>query len=83
MQGSIISGKTSYSDYYPQIQFLQGSMTTIGIESIIVNQSFNKHIKIKLYDMPHWNKRNQKIIVSSLNIDGILLLFDISSREDF
>ena len=82
--GSTISGKTCYSYYCQNQSFPSNFLTTIGVDFKILYPSFDNNIKIRLYDMARWNGRFDSIIKNYFVMaDGVLLLFDISSKEDF
>ena len=82
--GSTISGKTSYRNCCSCGYFYQTLSTTIGFNFEYINPSFNDNLKIQLYDMLRWNGRFDSLIPNYLkSADGVLLLFDISSRKDF
>ena len=82
--GSTISGKTSYFCYCSEKIFSERFLTTISPEYTILSPSFNNNIKVKLIDTCRWNERYAFMISLYLkNADGVLLLFDITSRDDF
>ena len=82
--GSTISGKTTLIQSYDKKSFQQTFLTTIGIDYINVSYSKNKDKKFIIYDTSRWNGRFDGMIRNYLNIaDGVLLLFDLSSRNDF
>ena len=82
--GSTISGKTSYSCYLNDQTFDETRNSTIGCEFLSVNPSFNKNIKVMLYDTTRWNGPYDALIpVFLFKADGVLLLFDSSNKIDF
>ena len=82
--GSRISGKNSYYYYCSNKTFSETSLTTIGIDDKTLSPSFNNNIKVKLIDTARWNERfNHSIRLYLQYADGVLLLFDITSRDDF
>ena len=82
--GSTISGKTCYSIYCERGEFESSIGSNVSIEFFRANPSFNSDIDVSLCDMPRWNGGVDCLIHTFIcRADGILLLFDVSSREDF
>ena len=82
--GSTISGKTTLIQSYDKKSFQQTFLTSTGIDYIIVSYSKNMDKKFFIYDTCRWNGRFDIMIRNYLNnADGVLLLFDLSSRNDF
>ena len=82
--GSTISGKSCYSYYCSNKSFSDIGLSTIGIDFTKLHPSFDNNINIRLYDTARWNGRYDSIIRTCFrNADGAILLFDISSRDDF
>ena len=82
--GSTKSGKSSYSNYCLIRRFEEIISTTTGISNERVNPSFDKNIKVNLIEVPQWNEKFCKLIPPQLKkCDGVLLLFDVTSKEDF
>ena len=82
--GSTISGKTCYSNYCSNKSFSPNLLSTIGYDCLNLSPSFDNNIKIKLWDTARWNGRYDSLITNYLrNADGVILLFDISSIDDF
>ena len=77
-------GKTNYLTRYINNRFIQQNISTIGIEKEI------KVVKIdnKLYKLTIWDTAGQERFKSLpikyyKNVDGVLLLYDVSSKETF
>ena len=82
--GSTISGKTSYYRYCTDFVFVKDPPPTIGFDHKFLNPSFNKGIKVKLWDTSYWGGRYDSVNKILLQrMDGILLLFDVTSEKDF
>ena len=82
--GSTISGKTTYMYTYLDKSFHQPTMTTVGVERINISNPKYENMKFILYDPGRWNGRFDSIIHSYIQkCDGIILLFDISDKNDF
>ena len=82
--GSTISGKTCYHYYCTHRSFSEELLNYNSFDNILFNPSFNNNIKVKLWDTARWNGSFDSFISIYLkNADGVLLLFDVTSREDF
>ena len=79
--GSTIAGKTNYIHAYMDKTFNPCFLSTIGCDYRIKTY---ENIKFRLYDMCRWNGRFDFIIKNYImTADGVILLFDISDRNDF
>ena len=84
LSGSTISGKTSYSNRCCRNDFDSYGCSTASTNFNSLSPSFNNEIRVILYDMPRWYGKFDALVPIFLRqADGVLLLFDISSREDF
>ena len=82
--GSTISGKTTYSNSYFTKSFEDIFMSTIGIDYQMITNSKYENFKFLLYDTSHWNGRFDPLIQRQIfKSDAVILLFDISKKEDF
>ena len=81
--GSTISGKTSYFCYCSGKTISENVGSFIQPEYTILSPSFNNNIKVRLWDTCHWNWDFDRDNIYLKNADGVLLLFDITSRDDF
>ena len=80
--GSTISGKTRYFCSCLQKEYDFQSTTSINCTTLY--PSFNKNIEVELCDMIRWGSKFDSMISNFfINTDGILLLFDVNSRDDF
>ena len=80
--GSTISGKTSYCNYCKNKKPISATLRTIGMDFIKLHPSFDQNILVYLYDISSLSAF-RGMAANLKNCDGILLLFDITSREDF
>ena len=82
--GSTISGKTTYSNSYFTKLFDYTFMSTVGIDYQMITNSKYENFKFLLYDTSHWNGRFDPLIQRQIfKSDAVILLFDISKKEDF
>ena len=82
--GSTISSKTCYLTYCKEGKFPHSSINTIGINYIQLNPSFSKSIKVRLFDTCQCRGKFDEMIKNYIpRANGILLLFDVTSKEDF
>ena len=82
--GSTISGKTSFVNTYSQKYFYESMLTTIGVENYDFKFSKCGDKKFILFDTSRWAGRFKGIIKRYIYIaDGVILLFDLSKKEDF
>ena len=80
--GSTFAGKTTYFQSYFEKRFIKIWQTTIGIEKKLI-KSLND-VKFFLYDCSRWGDRFDGSLKNFIRyIDGIILLFDLSNKEDF
>ena len=82
--GSTISGKTTYINTYRNKSFFESYSTTIGFD--IFNLQTPKPIdkEVFIFDTACWGGRYDRLNQNYLiNADGVLLLFDLSSKDDF
>ena len=82
--GSTISGKTTYINTYKNKSFYESSLATVGTGfcNLQAPKPINK--KIGIWDTARWGGRFDSIIrMNLLHRDGVLLLFDLSSKDDF
>ena len=80
--GSTISGKTSYCNYCKNKKPISATLRTIGMDFIKLHPSFDQNILVYLYDISSFSAF-RGMAANLKNCDGILLLFDITSSEDF
>ena len=80
--GSTISGKTSYCNYCINKRS-QPTNLTMGTSNVRLHPSFDQNISVILYDVGYRAIKINLYKRELKNSDGILLLFDITSREDF
>ena len=79
--GSTISGKTTYLNAYFDKTFNECFPSTMGIDC---RGKIYENIKFFIYDSCRWNLRFRSLIYNNIQFaDGIILLFDISNRNDF
>ena len=79
--GTTISGKTTYLNSYLYKAFNEGYLTTIGIDHQTKNLG---NTKFKIWDSCAWKGRFDSVIVKYIfKTDGIILLFDLSQKQDF
>ena len=83
LAGNCGIGKTSYLNCLIGEKISDFS-TTLSISSIMIRPDFNKNIGVQLWDMPSWGGKFDSINkIIFPETDGILLLFDITVRENF
>ena len=80
--GSTISGKTSYCNYCEYKSSIPTNVT-IGIDKVTLHPSYDQNISVILYDVGYYILRRDMYKKKLKNSDGVLLLFDITSRKDF
>ena len=83
--GNSQSGKSTYFMYCSQNKFCKINSTTDGFDFTIVQSSLDKNKKFKLWDTPSWTQIKFDMLFPCYikNADGIILMFDASSRKDF
>ena len=82
--GSTISGKTTYINTYINKSFNELTLSTIGFDKFNIQAPEPIDKKIIIFDTARWGGRFDSIIQNYLlNMDGVLLLFDLSSKDDF
>ena len=82
--GSTISGKTTYINTYINKSFYESRMSTIGEDRIFIQAPKPIDKKVTIFDTARWGGYFDSIIQNYLlNMDGVLLLFDLSSKNDF
>ena len=82
--GSTVSGKTTFINTYMRKEFFQSYSATLGMDDYLITKQKYENKKFKVYDTSRWESRLEKIIRGYIrNIDGIILLFDLSKKEDF
>ena len=80
--GSGIAGKTSYINSYLTKEFTDNILSTIGINRATMKE-LNKS-KFYIWDSAHWGKQYDSIIQRFIKkTDGVILMFDLSKKEDF
>ena len=82
--GSTISGKTTYINTYKNKSFYESHLTTIGPDLFYLQAPKPIEKKVIIYDTARWGGKFDSIIrMNLLHSDGVLLLFDLSSKDDF
>ena len=82
--GSTISGKTCYLRCCKGYEFGNDYISTIGPDCVKLNPSFSKSIKVRLFDTCQCRGKFDEMIKNYIpRANGILLLFDVTSKEDF
>ena len=82
--GSTISGKTSYYRRCCYGYFINEAISTIGAEKHSIKDLNYDNVHFYLIDCSHWGGKYDGIIKNQIKIaDGVILLFDISRKEDF
>jgi len=83
--GESAVGKSSLLAQYIDQDFSQGHMPTIGIEykQKVMNLNNNKQVKIQIWDTAGHERFRTITPVYYRNIDGALLIFDITNTESF
>ena len=80
--GSGIAGKTSYINSYLTKEFTDNILSSIGINRATMKE-LNKS-KFYIWDSAHWGKQFDGIIQKHIQkTDGVILIFDLSKKEDF
>ena len=80
--GSTFSGKSSYFNSYITKEFRDNIISTMGIIKRSIKEL--NQAKFFLYDCPRWNRNFIELLKKYIKkADGIILLFDISKKEDF
>ena len=84
LAGSTISGKTCYYRSCLGLDYSNDIFSNNSFSLKTLNPSFNKNIEIQLLDTPRWGE--PYLILNRIpcsKADGIILLFDVSRRNDF
>ena len=82
--GSTISGKTTYINTYMNKSFNELTVSTIGIDKFTIEAPKPIDKKVIVFDTARWGGIFDSIVQGKLiNIDGVLLLFDLSNKDDF
>ena len=84
LAGSTISGKTCYYRSLLGLNYSNNICSNCACDYTIINPSFNKNIQIELWDSTRWDDPYISLVGSLCSLaDGILLLFDVTSKRDF
>lgn len=83
--GDSAVGKSSLLTQYCDQDFSLGHMPTIGIEykQKVLNLNNNKTVKIQLWDTAGHERFRTITPVYYRNVDGVLLIFDITQSSTF
>jgi small GTP-binding protein len=83
--GDSAVGKSSLLTQYCDKDFSLGHMPTIGIEykQKVLNLNNNKSVKIQLWDTAGHERFRTITPVYYRNVDGVLLIFDITQQSTF
>ena len=82
--GSTISGKTTYINSYLQKSFCESTLSSIGLDKIDLRHPKIESKKFTIFDTCRWNGRFDSFIQRYLyTADGVILLFDLSKKDDF
>ena len=82
--GSTISGKTTYINTYMNKSFHKLTISTLGLDKFNIQAPNKINKKIIIFDTPRWERKfDTGIQKQLLKTDGVLLLFDLSNKEDF
>ena len=78
-------GKTSICNNFLGVEFNRDTIPTIGLDKLEKNikLSGEEKLKVVIYDTAG-NKRFRSIVFKTIrNVDGIILVFDLTKRESF
>ena len=82
--GSIRPGKTNFIDTFMGRSFCESSFSTITTEKYLFKNPKYEDKKCLVWDTANWNGRFGCLIRKFLySADGVILLFDLSNKEDF
>ena len=82
--GSTIEGKTTYIKTYMNKSFQEIYLTTVGFDRFSVQAPAGINKNVNVIDTSRWEGRFGSAVRNLLyNIDGVILLFDLSKKEDF
>ena len=82
--GSIRPGKTNFIDTFMGRSFCESPFSTITTEKYLFKNPKYEDKKCLVWDTANWNGRFGCLIRKFLySADGVILLFDLSNKEDF
>ena len=83
--GNSRAGKSTYFMYCSKKKYCKINSTTDGFDFTLVHSSLDKSKRYKLWDTPSWTQSKFEILFPCYikNADGIILMFDASSKKDF
>jgi len=84
IMGDSMVGKTSLLYQYQENKFMSNYLATCGIDFFTKEESFGeKKVRIKIWDTAGQERFKSLTQAFSRNADGIILVFDVTSRETF
>ena len=80
--GSTIAGKTTYFESFFEKKYCEITFSSVGLDYRIIKE-LNKS-KFLLWDTPRWFGSFDNQIKNKINkADGVILMFDLSKKNDF